>query len=114
MTPQFQVPDETDLSNLFAADPIERNVEDGYWCYEVSDDRGARLRFSFNIYERSVQTTLSLNEAMIMTVSQEGASRMLIRDGALTCEFAMQSAKTTLTVELGRRVTVVWSTLRTR
>jgi hypothetical protein len=114
MTLQFEVLDEVQLLEFFGAEPVERSVEDGYWCYAVADERGVTLRFSFNLFERSVQTVVLLGETKIATVSHEAADRMVVRDGKLRCEFSSEDSKTTLSVETGRNLSVVWSTLRTR
>ena len=41
--------------------------EDGYGCYEISDERGVTLRFSFHLFERSVQTVLSVTWSSLRT-----------------------------------------------
>jgi hypothetical protein len=53
---QMRVPDVGEIGEFFGAEPVEHSVEDGYWCYEIADKRGFFLRFSFSLYERSVQT----------------------------------------------------------
>jgi hypothetical protein len=63
MSVEFVVPDEMELVAFFGTDPVERVVEDGYWCYEVSDNRGVTLRFSFDLFEQSVQTAISIDGA---------------------------------------------------
>lgn len=113
MTNEFRALSELDLLEFFGVEPIEREVNDGYWCYETSDSRGVTLRFSFHLFERSVQTALSLAGSPVVTVSHEGAERMLVRDGKLRCEFSAAGEKTTLTVGLERALSVVWSSLRT-
>jgi hypothetical protein len=35
---------------------------------------------------------------------------MVVRDGKLRCEFSSEDSKTTLSVETGRSLSVVWST----
>jgi hypothetical protein len=113
MALQFRTPDDAELLEFFGAEPVARVVEDGYWCYQISDARGAELRFSFNLYEASVQTVVSLGNLQIATVSHEGADRMVLRDRKLRCEFSSSGMKTTLTVEIGPKLSVVWSSLRT-
>ena len=113
MADRFLVPDEVEFLEFFGSEPVARAVEDGYWCYEISDTRGVTLRFSFKLYERSVQTALSLAGSNIATVSHEGADRMLLRDGKLRCEFSTSGERTTLTVEPGASLSVAWSSLRT-
>jgi hypothetical protein len=76
MDSQFRAPDEVELLEFIGADAVERNVEDGAWSYEVTDKRGVTLRFSFNLYKRSVQTAVSLGGSRIATVSHESADRI--------------------------------------
>jgi len=113
-TAQFRALDELELLEFFGAEPVARTVEDGYWCYEVTDERGVTLRFSFNLYERSVQTIISVNASHVATVSHEGAERMVIASGKLHCEFSTAGEKSTLDVETGRTWSVRWSSLRTK
>jgi len=112
-TGDFHPLDEIELLEFFGVEPAARAVEDGYWCYEITDKRGITLRFSFNIYERSVQTALSLGDSLISTVSHEMADRMVIREGELRCEFSANGEKTTLAVGTGESLSVTWSSLRT-
>jgi hypothetical protein len=113
MASEFRALDEVELLEFFGVEPVARTVEDGYWCYEVADERGVTLRFSFNLHERSIQTALSLGGSPIATVSHEGADQMAVREGKLRCEFSTKGEKTTLTVETGGSLSVTWSTLRT-
>lgn len=110
---QFSVPDEVELLEFFGAKPIERSVEDGYWCYETIDSRGVRLRFSLNLFERSVQTELSVAGKPVAIVSHEGATRLRREGAALSCEFLGANWKASLTVVIGAVLHVEWSTLRT-
>ena len=57
---------------------------------------------------------LVLGGARVARVSHEAADRMVVRDGKLVCEFSSDGSKTTLSVEGGRGLCVVWSTLRTQ
>lgn len=113
MAGEFRGLDEVELLEFFGVEPVARAVEDGYWCYEISDKRGVMLRFSFNLYERSVQTALSLGGSPVATVSHEGVDRMAVREGKLRCEFSTKGEKTALTVETGGSLSVTWSSLRT-
>jgi hypothetical protein len=114
MGSQFEVPDETDLIEFFEGDPVEKSVEDGYWCYEITDERGITLRFSFNIYERSVQTVLSVAGEKIETVSHESAEKLTIGGGVLRCEFSLSTARTTLVIDARKRISVTWTNLRSQ
>jgi hypothetical protein len=113
MAPYMQMPDVAEITEFFAAEPIEQSIDDGYWCYEVVDQRGVTLRFSFNCYERSVQTTLSSLGQRLAEVSHELADSLVIRQGLLRCEFSTRNSKTSLTVDLREGISVVWATIRT-
>lgn len=110
---QFVILEEIELMEFFGVEPVARRPEDGYWCYEVSDARGVTLRFSFHLFERSVQTVLSVDGAQIGTISHEGADRMLILERKLRCEFSSAGEKTTLTIETGPSLAIGWSSLQT-
>ncbi|RKH48106.1 hypothetical protein D7Y23_20750 [Corallococcus sp. AB050B] len=96
----FLIPDELELLEFFWAEPVERSVDDGYWCYEVTDRRGVRLRFSFNLFERSVQTALQVMDSPLMTVSHEGATTMAVSAKMLTCHFSYQGSDARLVLHL--------------
>jgi hypothetical protein len=110
---QMRIPDVGEIDEFFGAGPIDHATEDGYWCYEVADSRGLMLRFSFSLYERSVQTSLSLHGEQVVTVSHEQADDLAILAGKLRCEFSSDSSKTTLQIALRDSISVLWSTMRT-
>ncbi len=112
MSVEFVVPDEMELVEFFGTGPVERVVEDGYWCYELSDNRGVTLRFSFDLFERSVQTAISMNGAPLATVAHEGAQVMAISDQALTCRFASPGSRATLVLRVTDSIHLEWSSLR--
>ena len=109
---EFQVPDEHELVDFFGNEAIERSIDDGYWCYEVASAQGTSLRFSLNLYERSVQTELRVGAVPVATVSHEMATRLRVEGGELRCEFVCAGCRTTLTVD-ARGYRALWSTLRT-
>lgn len=112
--PEFRVPERFDMLGFFGAEPVEQSIEDGYWCYEVADSRGIKLRFSFNLFEASVQTELSLDEGVFETVSHELAEFLRIDGEQLKCEFAGANSKTLLVIRIAPSISVRWSTLRTQ
>jgi hypothetical protein len=73
------VPDEFALVGFFGAEPVERSVDHGYWCYEMVDARNIRLRFSFDIFEQSVQTALQVADSPLVTIVHEGAGAIRSR-----------------------------------
>lgn len=110
----FSIPDELELLEFFWAEPVERSVEDGYWCYEVTDRRGVKLRFSFNLFERSVQTALQVMDSPLITVAHEGAITMTVSGRMLTCHFSSGRSDTRLVMRLGDSINLEWSSLQTR
>lgn len=114
MTQLFMAPEEFELIEFFGTEPIERNVEDGYWRYDVTDRRGVMLRFSFDVHERSIQTSLLVADSVISEVSHEGAERIRIESNKLDCEFLFKGGRTKLEVHVSDRISVKWATLRTQ
>lgn len=112
MNYDFNVPDKINLLDYFAKEPVECDVENGYWCYEVTDEYGVSLRFSFDVFERSVQTVLSANAVQVATVSHEGASSMIIDGKVLTCQFSYKGSSAKLTLRVRDRISVEWSSIR--
>jgi len=110
-TSEFQVPDEFELVKFFRGEPIERAVEDGYWCYEVAGQGGMTLRFSLDLLERSVQTELRIGTAEVARVSHEMATRLSTDQNVLRCEFFCADCRTTLTIDRRESYRVAWSTL---
>lgn len=111
-THHLRVPDDVALLQFFGVEPSESD-SDGYFQYDVADGVGTRLRFSFHLGERSVQTTISVGGNAVVTVSHELASEIALRNGRMECEFVSADSRTTLTIALGERIAVEWATLRT-
>jgi hypothetical protein len=109
----FTVPDEVELLGFFGAEPIERSIEDGYWCYEIIDARSVRLRFSFRILEQSVQTTLQVASSPLVTVVHEGARTMRVEHGLLTCRFSYDGSMAILVLRVDQAISLEWTSLRT-
>lgn len=107
------VPGEFELTRFFEGPPIERAPEDGYWCFASQDARGIKLRFSFNVFERSIQTVLSLDQDVLESVSHEHADALQIDGGELRATFTGRDEKTLLVVRVSPAITVKWSTLLT-
>ncbi|MEZ4234251.1 MAG: hypothetical protein R3B89_34065 [Polyangiaceae bacterium] len=108
----FLVPDEFELVEFFGAEPVERSVDDGYWCYEMVDARNVRLRFSFNIFEQSVQTALQVANSPLVTLVHEGARAMKIEDQSLTCSFSYVGSTATLVLRVAGAISLEWASLR--
>lgn len=108
----FVVPTEAELSNYFGSEPVSRSVADGYWCYEIEDARGVLLRFSFNVFERSVQTTLAVGRSNLTTVVCEGADSLRIDGPSLRCAFSTAGTAATLVLRVNDGILVDWASLR--
>jgi hypothetical protein len=113
MMEEFAV-DENDLLLFFGVEPVERDRDEGFFAYEVADERGVTLRFSVNVFEGSVQTVLSMAGSCVERVSREGARRLAIGKGQLRCELATAGEKGLLTIDVGKRISVSWSSVRTQ
>jgi hypothetical protein len=108
------IPDAVELLTFFASEATEQSVEDGHWAYESVDRAGVHLRLSFNVFERSVQTELSVGGRCISMVSHEGAVRMTIENDELRCEFSCGGCRSTVLIRVGDALCVRWNTIRTQ
>ena len=113
----FEVPEEITLLEFLEVEPIEANASDGYWCYEINDENGRILRLSFDVFERSLQTSLYIGGEEIVTVSHEGATKLEINSFSgnkiLKCEFVSLETKTVLEICLKPKLLVRWGSLLT-
>lgn len=108
----FHILDKYELLDFFGSDPVDESIEDGYWCYEALDSRSFKLRFSFNVFEKSIQTEILMNDESFSRTSYEGNVRMSLREDKLHCEFVEKEIRTVLTISVKEGINVVWSTLR--
>ena len=70
----LKVPEEYELAEFFECNECDSIPEDGYRCYTISDSRGCRLTFSFNVFEQSIQTSIYFNSVLVQVTSCEGMS----------------------------------------
>lgn len=110
----LEVPGELELIEFFGVEPMERAPQDGYWCFELKDAHGIHIRFSFKVFERSIQTALSFGGEIFETVSHELAERLHVSGDELQATFTATDAKTLLTIRVTPNIKVRWSTLRTQ
>ncbi len=115
-SPVFHVPSELSFLEFFEAEPISAAPHEGYWCYQVSDERGVTLRLSFNVFERSLQTAKSVQGGDVATVSHEGGERLAIDSiggySVLRGEFRYRNSHSTVIVRIRPTVHVEWSSLQ--
>ncbi len=116
LTEEFKVPNKLTLTEFFDVEPLEFTPDDGYWCYEITDQLKVRARVSCSIFERSLQVVLSCNEREIMTVSQEGAVKLSTFETnsglTLHCEFVYADAHSAVSIQVKPEIKVNWSTLK--
>lgn len=100
-----------ELLEFFWCDPVQI---DSVVAYTVTDQRGIELRFSFDIDEGSIQTTLSLDGEMLEVVSHERLAHFRIFENRLIarCEYADGTVKLEITVR--PNISVRWWGLITR
>ena len=59
MAAQFYALNEGELLEFFGVEPVERVVDDGYWCYQILDERGVALRFLRSLAPSSTMSVIS-------------------------------------------------------
>ncbi|OKH38617.1 hypothetical protein NIES2119_08435 [[Phormidium ambiguum] IAM M-71] len=109
--------DELAMLELFYAEPVIANPADGYWCYEVTDALGIKLRFGMDVIQESVQINLKLADVSIFNFTFEMVEDMEILDpdkGKFAFEVAAknQEVKTKIQVELRPYIRIEGATLR--
>ena len=110
------VPDEVELIEFFGSEPQLAEPQNGFWLYETRDASGVTLRFSFDVLQCSVQTSIELGDVSVETVSHECAT-CIRKDGAsneLVVEFEDAGSRTELRVSIEDRIRCTWATLATR
>ena len=109
------VPQEAEFKSLPGLAVVERAPEDGYWCYDITDPHGVTLRLSFDILQRSVQADFLVDRLELVSVSQEGATALLIGGAPdepwIRCEFRSRDAHGSLQIAIAPRITMRWATL---
>lgn len=108
-TDDFSVPDDLELLEFFGSAPTLR--DDGLHVYEMRGSQGVVLRFSFDVFERSIQTRLSVNDEVQSVVCQENALRMWIDKAGLHADFVPSTTRTRLLIVSVPNLQVQWSTL---
>ena len=102
------------MIDFFKSEPVDQSTEDGYWCYELSLPNNTKIRFSVNLYERSVQTELYIGNTSMVTVSHESAAEMTIKKNQLMCEFYENNLRTVLVIDSMKNYGITWSTIQIR
>lgn len=103
------VPERVDLVAFFDGQPVEESQ--GLTIFQHADQRGVTLRFSYDVFERSVQTLIEVLGQPVVVVSHEELATVCLRDGCLVALCESPGSRTELTVDLRVSVSVVWSSL---
>lgn len=109
-TPHFEFPEPLVFLEFFGVEPTETGER--CWLYERRDESGNTLRFSFDAFERSVQTDLIAATGTRCVTSHELASRIEIGGDELRVSFDRRGATTRLRLRVSPTIEVAWSTLR--
>ena len=111
-------PEEYDLLDFFGARVIENSApHDGYFEYVVANEKGLTVKFSFNIFEKSVQSLLKHEGQIIAVFSQEGASLIEIQGDRerkfLAIDFNLDETASRMLLRVDPEICVRWeSTMR--
>ena len=109
--------DELAMLELFYSEPVIAIPTDGYWCYEVTDASGIKLRFGMDVIQESVQINLKISNVSIFNFTFEMVENIEIIDiekGKFTFEVASknQEVKTRVQVELRPYIRIDGASLR--
>jgi hypothetical protein len=109
--------DELTLLELFWSEPTIANSDDGYWCYEVKDEKGNILRFGMNAIEESVQIDLKNSDFAQVSLSFELVDTLEIINFdagkfGFTVAPEVSQAKTRIEIELRPFIKINGYTLR--
>jgi len=104
------IPKEEEFILFFESEATNSIPKEGYWNYTYKEDE-VFLRFSFDIFEGSIQTVLKFKENIIETVSYEGAEKIRIEGNTLYVDFIITNNLTKLKLEL-HPIKITWSTLK--
>jgi len=112
----FLMPDEISFLEFFGTEPVEIDIDNGFWCYKYVDCFNNSLLLSFNIFEKYIQTVLLVKEEEMITVSHENAVSLKIHSTNgkkyLRGEFNQSNSTTVLEIFLKPKLSVKWGTLR--
>jgi hypothetical protein len=110
--------DELTFLELFYAEPTISKPEDGYWCYEVTDEWGVTLKFGVDTIQQSVQLDVKISGISIVNFSFELVEFIEIFDlskGQFSFSVSPKDANldTKVKVELRPKIKIHGATLRT-
>ena len=118
----MEVPDELEMLQALPVIANHVETEDGVFLYDFQDASQTLLRLSFSIIARSIQTDLYVANRLLVSVCQEGAiflrlrqdkegNSILLGEFGITLHPAQASARAKLEVQFYPQILVNWSTL---
>lgn len=111
----YDYPKELTMFEVFGVEPKSSMSKDGYWEYVFSDENKVSLALSFNIFEGSIQTALSLNGTIVETVSHEGEGVLKVEKfnnaSAIRGELETAGIRTTIAIKVSPLISVNWSSI---
>ena len=107
----MEYPSSLDLLIFFGTEPIH---EEDFTTYEVHDESGSVLSFSFDTSDDSVQTVVKRDGQIMSLTSNECLKRMWIDGDSLRAECECGGYRIKLELTLRPCVHVKWSGLRMR
>ncbi|MCV2884703.1 hypothetical protein OE749_08340 [Aestuariibacter sp. AA17] len=109
------IPTDFELLEFFECEPDKEALFEGVFLYKKIDTQGLVLDFSFHKIQGSVQINLSIGDAVIVSVCQEGAEELKIQRDAsgqyILCNFKFDGAKSKVQIFVEPEIKVNWSTL---
>ena len=110
----FEVPSELELIEWFGC--ASEKSGDARYRYQISDESGVTLIFSFDVIEASVQTVVTVANVLVAKVVHESARKLWFQDLGRTRHLRAECFagvdRTELTIAIEPRIRVEWSTLR--
>lgn len=110
--------DELKFLELFWVEPTISKPNDGYWCYEVTDELGVKLKFSIDLVQESVQIDVRVSDTPIVIFSFELVQFIEVIDESqgifsFSVSPEVTNFATKVQVELRPKIKISGATLRT-
>ena len=114
----FTAPTAFEMLEAFSVDPATADPDEGLYAFELKDATGLCLRISWDIFQRSIQASLRLGDRELVTVCQEGATRLWIEaergvPPRLLADFQQDGANGRLVVDVLPSLKIWWAILST-
>ena len=108
-------PEEFEFIGFFEADPVRLSSGGDVVLYEIEDEEGFKLRFSFDIIEGSIQAVVQHKDHEVMRFSQEFAKSIEIfekeESDFMICRFEHEDVSTVSTIQIRPFIKITCATL---